>query len=151
MLASPLSPFLDTYSLSMSSLRCLVLFFVFNFLVLWSICLISSFIHFKNGPEYLIRDTSKVFIPLMRFQLLSLVSRSFFRSSEVLFSSPPIWWCPFPVFPGTSNFPFFHSFLILSWFGGSITSVICLFPPFSLWPCHIFICRIRFLYPGCIF
>ena len=52
-----------THSLSTSSLRCLstsslgckALCIVIRFLVLWSICLSFSFVHFKNGPEYLTR------------------------------------------------------------------------------------------------
>ena len=63
---------LNTYSLSMSSL-----FTVINFLVLWSICLSSSPVNFKNGLEYLTRGTAQVLIALMIFLLQSLVSRSF--------------------------------------------------------------------------
>ena len=56
MLVSPLSPFfLDTYSLSTSSLECYALYMVISFLVLWYICLISSLVHFKNGLKYLMR------------------------------------------------------------------------------------------------
>ena len=73
-LASPLPPpFLDTYSLSTSSLECNTLCMVISFLVLWFICLISSLVHFRKGPEYLTR----VFIPLIRFRLESFVSSSF--------------------------------------------------------------------------
>ena len=49
---------------------------VVNFLVLWSICLTSSLVHFKND-EYFTRGTSQMFISLMRFLLQSLISRSF--------------------------------------------------------------------------
>ena len=56
MLASPLpSSFLDTYNLSMSPLGYKALFIVIGFLILWSICWSSSIVHFKNGPEYLMR------------------------------------------------------------------------------------------------
>ena len=66
MMVSPLPPyFLDTYSLSMSSLRCKALCMVINFLVVWSICL--SLVHFKNNPEYLTRRTALVFILLIRY------------------------------------------------------------------------------------
>ena len=44
-----------TYSLSISSLGCSALCMVIIFLVLWSICFISSLVHFQNGPEYLTR------------------------------------------------------------------------------------------------
>ena len=54
MLASPLPPFfLDLYSLSTSLKGCYALCMVITFLVLWSLCLIFSLVHFKNAPEYL--------------------------------------------------------------------------------------------------
>ena len=78
MLASPLPPsFLATYNLSTSSLGCNALCMVISFLVLWSICLSSSQVHLRKGPEYLTRDTAQVFIPLMRFLLESFVSSCF--------------------------------------------------------------------------
>ena len=78
MLASPLPlSFLDTYSLSTSSLGCNTLCMVISFFVLWSICLSSSLVHLRKGPEYLTRGTAQVFIPLMRFLLESFVSSSF--------------------------------------------------------------------------
>ena len=52
MLASLLPPsFVDTYSLSTSSLWCYALYMVISFLVLWSICLSSSLVHFKKGSR----------------------------------------------------------------------------------------------------
>ena len=78
MLACPLPPsFLDTYSLSTLSPECNALCIIISFLVLWSICLSSSRVHLRKGPEYLTRGTAQVFIPLMRFLLLSFVSSSF--------------------------------------------------------------------------
>ena len=78
MLASPLPPsFLETYSLSTSSLGYNALCMVISFLVLWSICLSSCLVHLRKGPEYLTRGTAQVFIPLMRFLLESFVSSSF--------------------------------------------------------------------------
>ena len=74
MLASPFPFFLDTYSMSTSSLECKALFIVISFLILWSLCLSSSLIHFKNGPKYLKRGTAHVFISVMRFLLNSLFS-----------------------------------------------------------------------------
>ena len=54
MLASPLPPsFLDTYSLSTSSLGCNDLCIVISFLVLWSICLSSSLVHLREGKNYM--------------------------------------------------------------------------------------------------
>ena len=78
MLASPFSrSFLDTYNLSTLSLRCNALCMVISLLVLWSICLSSSLVHFKNGPEYLTRSSAKVFISLIRFLLYILISSIF--------------------------------------------------------------------------
>ena len=78
MLESPLPPsFQDTYSQSTSSLGCNALCVVISFLVLWSTCLSSSLIHFKNCPEYLMRGTAQVFIPFIRYLLHSLVPSSF--------------------------------------------------------------------------
>ena len=77
-LVSHLPPsFLDTYSLSTSSLGCNALWIVISFLVLWTIYLSSSQVHFKNSPEYLTRSTAYVFIPLIRFPRHSFVSSSF--------------------------------------------------------------------------
>ena len=71
------SSFLDTYNLSTSSLGCSALCMVISFLVLWSICLSSSLVHFKKGPGYLMRATAQVFIPFIRFLLVSFVSSNF--------------------------------------------------------------------------
>ena len=50
MLANPLPlSFLDTYCMSTSSLWCSALCMVISFLVLWSICLSSSPVHFRKG------------------------------------------------------------------------------------------------------
>ena len=46
-------------------------------LVFLSICLSSSRVHLRKGPEYLTSGTAQVFIPLMRFLLESFVSSSF--------------------------------------------------------------------------
>ena len=54
-LAIPLPRFfLYTYSLSTSSLGCNALCMVISFLFVWSICFISSLVHFRKAPEYLI-------------------------------------------------------------------------------------------------
>ena len=78
MLVSPLPPsLLETYSLSTSYLGCKALFMVIIFLVVWSICLNSYLVHFKNSPEYLTEGTNQVFISLTRFLLLSFVTSNF--------------------------------------------------------------------------
>ena len=77
-LACPLpSFFVDAYSLSTSFLGYKALCLVMSFLILWSICWISTLVHFKNGTEYIRRDTCQVFIPLMTFLLCSLILNSF--------------------------------------------------------------------------
>ena len=78
-LASLLPPyFLDIYSLSTSSLEWKALCMVNWVLVIWSICLSSSLVHFKNGPEYRTRGTGQVLISFIRLLLYRLVSSRFF-------------------------------------------------------------------------
>ena len=133
MLASPLLPsFYDTYCLSVSSMGSKTLFIVMSFLVPWSICLCPSLIHFQNGPEYLTRRTAQVFIPLLRFLILSLVSSNFLVLQEILFSklfllSSLVWWCPHPMCLSINKFPFSPCILIFSWFACSIPSIISVF------------------------
>ena len=56
-LVSALQPsLLDTDDLSTSSLGCNALCTVIRFLILWSICLCSLLVHFKDAPEYLSPD-----------------------------------------------------------------------------------------------
>ena len=69
----PLS-FHNTYNFSTSSLGCKTLCTVNIFLVLWSICLSSFLVHFKNGAGYLTRSTAQVLISFIRFLLFTLVS-----------------------------------------------------------------------------
>ena len=78
MLASPLPPFfLGTYSQPTSSQGCNTLWMVISFLVLWFICLSSSLVHMRKGPEDLTRGTAQLFIPLISFLQLSFVSTYF--------------------------------------------------------------------------
>ena len=70
---------------------------------------------FKNGPEYLTREIVQVLIHLMKFLLQGLVSSSFpihLRYSFLFcfLLSPLVWWCPFPIFPNTCEFPFLWTF-----------------------------------------
>ena len=53
LIASSLSPYNLHLLFFLSSLGCNALCMVISFLVLWSICLSSSLVQFKNGPEYL--------------------------------------------------------------------------------------------------
>ena len=85
MLVIPLPPsFLITFSLwHLLDFRPYVLSSIF---LTWFICLSSSLVHSKNVLEDLARRIALVSIPLMRFLLKSLVSRSFLLFFEkVLF------------------------------------------------------------------
>ena len=64
-----------------SGMHCLVI----NFLVLWSICLSWSLVHYKNGTKYLSRAITQVYIPLTRFQQQSFVSCNFLALLRTLF------------------------------------------------------------------
>ena len=78
MLASPLPlSYIETYSMSTSSLGCNALRIDISFLILWSICLSSSLVYLRKGPEYLTSGTAQIFNPLIRFRLESFVSSSF--------------------------------------------------------------------------
>ena len=103
----------------------------------------SSFVH---DLEYLTNVNAQVFIPLMRFLLQILVSRSFlihlrYSYFIVYFSFLLVLWCPLQLFPSTYNFFFLRAF----WFVFDL-AVLC----FSLWIWHIFLCQIPFLYARCI-
>ena len=120
--------FLDTYSLSMPSLRCKALCIIIKFLVLWSIYQSSSLVHLKNSPDYLTRRTALVLISLVRFLLQSLVLRSFLihlRYSFVIFLSF------LQIFPSICNFPSLQSF----WLFPDLAVIylqLCLFSHISL-------------------
>ena len=110
MMASPLLPsFLGTYSLSISSLGCNALCIVMSFLVLWSICWSSSFVHSKNGPGYLTRWVLQAFTLLMSYFIHRLVSSNFHVLQRYYFKnflSPSlVWGCSLLIFPGTCKFP----------------------------------------------
>ena len=125
--------------------------FIINFLVVWSICLSSFLVYFKNGFEYLTMGTVQVFDEISAAEL---GFKKFSRSSKVLFyfflSSPLVWWCPLPIFPSICNFPFLKVF----WFFLELTVLFLpLFVFFlsSLLAWHIFLCQISFQYFGRIF
>ena len=116
MLASPFPPsFLHIYSLSTSSLRCNALCIVKSFLVLMSICLSSSLVHFREGPEYLTKGIAQAFIPFYKaFLLDNFVLGSFLvllRYSFLIFSF--IFTCLMVSasrYPGICRFPFLQVF-----------------------------------------
>ena len=105
----------------------------------------------RATPDYFIRRKIQVFIPLIRFQLQSLVS----WSSLVLrkytlffffFSSPIIWWYSLPKFPSSCSFSFIvllisKDYLFCSFY----------FPTFHYKHSIFFQCQNPFLYPDCVF
>ena len=153
MLANPYtSSFLDTNSLSTSSLGCRAL--CISFLVYLSIFVSPCLVHFTKGLEYLTKETAQVFVPLIRFLLESFISSSFlilWRYSFLILSF--IFNCLMVAalkMPKNLLVSFSPSVLILSWLGTSIPIVRCCFPLFIIsW--HIFLCQIPFLCRHCIF
>ena len=135
MLSSPLPPpYLDTYGLSTLSLGYNASCKVISFLVLWSICLSSSLVHFRKGLEYLTRSTPQVFIPLISFRLESFVSISFLVLLRYSFWILSFISTCLMVSASKMSKYFYVSFSpsvrILSWFGSSIPSVRCRLPLF---------------------
>ena len=78
---------------------------VTDFLFIGSICLRFSRVQFKNGPEYLIRETTQVFISLILFVLLKYYFLILFFLLSLF-----IWWRPLLIFPWTRNFPSLQAF-----------------------------------------
>ena len=135
--------FLDTQNLSMSSLGYKAFCIVINFL---SICLSSTLVYFMNGPVYLTRRTAYVFIPLMRFLLLSLVSRCFLvcLKYSFLFSfffHHCLFDCVHFQYSQILVIYFLPSVLMLSCFGSSSPSIVCLFPLFIMSMVHFSISK----------
>ena len=142
MLVNPLPPFLDTYSLSLSSLGCKAFCIVISFLVLRSICF-SYLVSFEDGPKYPRKGDSHVFIPFIMFLLYSLVSSSF---PILLRYSFFIFLFHLRLFDGVrfQYYQIFIRFLFFerpdfSWFGCSISSVMSHFPLFVISMVHFFI------------
>ena len=141
------------HSLSWSSVGCKTLFIVINFLVLWFICRSSFLVHLKNGPEYLRRGSAVMLIPLMRFLQQILVPRIFLAFlryflliffQRCLYDSFRFQYSKvdviFPFSKLSDTFLMWH-LLSFSYFS------------FSTWHYEhgIFLCKIPFLYSGCIF
>ena len=119
-------------------------------------CYLVHFQKFFPGPfqeqsEYLKREIAQVFIPFMGSLLYSLVSRSFlvrlsyflnFFFQLRLFDDVRFQYSKVLVIV-----PFFPSVLILSWFGSSVFSVICLFLFITISISHFFMAN-SILIPG---
>ena len=92
------------------------LWIVINFFVVWSIYLSSSRVHFKNGPEYLIRGTAQISTKYLLYSSFSL-----------------IWLCLLPIFSNTGSFLFLQT---LYWVGNCVLSSASLFPHFVISMSH---------------
>ena len=115
------------------------LFFVISFLVVWYICLGSFFVHCKNSSEYLTRATTQMFIFFMIFLLQNLVLRSFVRYSFIIRFQYSL-----------VRVIFYPNDLIISWYGNSLPSIICIYPLLIINMTHC-LSQIQFLYPDSIF
>ena len=78
------------------------------FLILQFIRLCSSLVYFNNGPSYLTRKTTRMFMTLIRYQLQRSLSRSFLVHLTNLFLTfsfvTVCLMVPLPIFPSTRNF-----------------------------------------------
>ena len=76
-----------------------------------SIVMNSSLVHFKNDLEYLTRGAAQVLIPLMRFLLQILVSKSFLLFLTfffLIFSFASVYlMVSASIFPNTSNYNYY--------------------------------------------
>ena len=124
-----------------------------SFLVLWSICLSSPFVHFKNGPEHLTRRSAQVFIIFIRFLQYSLVSNNLFIWDTLFWIFSFISTCLTVSASNISNY-FYVSFSpsILNFLDLLVPSLpSCVVCGFSLLEWRIFLCQIPSLCPDCIF
>ena len=123
--------FFSTYSLSMSSLGCKILWIVITFLAQWFIWLSSTFVRFKNGPEYLARGDCEIVnlfkISVAKLSRCSEVIVSYFFLHLRLFRY--VRFSP-PIFLSTWNFTFLQAF----WFFLDLT---VLFLPLFFFPLFI--------------
>ena len=138
----------------MSSLVCRALCKVMSFLVLLSICLSSSFVHFQNGLELLTRGSAQLFNPFLRFLWYSLASSNFDvllrYSFKFFFFHIYLYDLSASSIPKYFYVSFSLSIRMFSCFVSSISLVTFLYR-FSLLAWHIFLCQIKSLCPDCIF
>ena len=106
------SSLLSWHKQSISSLEYKAVWIIFNFLVLWSICLSTSYGHLKNGLLYSIRATTQVFITLKGFLQKCLVLRIFL--SLLL-----LRWCQLSEFLSIYRFPSLYEFSFFHYFSFS--------------------------------
>ena len=157
----PLS-FFDIYSLSMSSLGCKDLCIVVTFLVFWSVCWGSSVVHFKNGPENVIKGDIQGVYPFN--EILGLYSFNKIPTTELGFKKFSRSFKTFFLFVYLffnhhfwieSNIPTTCKFLFLQAFWFFLDLIFLFLQSFvvfhsSLLARHIFLCQIQFPYPDYI-
>ena len=117
------SSFLNTYSLSMSSLESKTLCIDIYFLVLLSFCLTSFLDHFRNDIECLTRTI---------LRSLYLWWDFYCRGTLFLLFSIPVWWCSLPITQSTCNL-FFSA---IWWFPDFVVLFLLLLLFFSLFYHH---------------
>ena len=105
---------------------CKALCIVITILILWSLCLSSSFVYVKKGPENLTRGTAQALTFLLQ-TLIREVFLFFWDTLSLLFSSFPVCLIvsAFDI-PWYLLFSFFPRVMIVSWFGSSIPSFVSL-------------------------
>ena len=154
MQASPLPPFLDTYSISLSFPRCKVLYIVITFLFLWSICQISTFCPFQESSRVLYKGNSLRIFPFDEISAAEIDFQMFFSffwdTLFNLFLPSSIWWCPLLILSVNCSFPYIRMFCLFSGLAVLFLPLFFYFL-FKLWARCIFLCQIRFRYPGSIF
>ena len=153
MLARPLPPFLDIYSLSMLSLECKFFGIFISFLVLYSIYWSSSLVHFKTSSSILKGDCPGVY-PLDEFSATE-IGFEFSRSSEILFFNFFFHLCLF------DDIRFQYCLVLISFLfferSDFFLDLSVLFLPsivlfcYSLLAEHIFLCWISSLYADCCY
>ena len=136
--ASPLPPsFLDTNSRSMLSLGYKAKCIIINLFVLRSIYLSSSLFSFKNVPNTLLGEMPGCLFLWWDFSCRDWFPDVFlFVCGTVIFfffSFLPVW---FQYSQVVIVYLFSPSFLILFWFGSSVTSVVSLSPLFFMGNAH---------------
>ena len=125
--------------MSLSSLGCKALCIVLNYLVLKSICLISSLVYFKNGLNDLTRSGGC--LSVHAFNEISPTALRFAKFTR-FYDTPfsyfffHLWWWLLFIFPSTCNFPSLQEFCCFPDLLVLLFSLF-LFAHFPLSACHI--------------
>ena len=118
----------------MSSLGCKALCVVISFLFLLSILESSSLFHIKNFPKYLTMRSAKIFIPFIRFLLVSssFLVLQIYSFLIIFLSSPLVWWSQPYNIPWYLYLSFSQRCQYFSWIGSPIPTVLCRFQLFFI-------------------